>query len=161
MHAHAAYISQLAFYVNLHRAVIGPSATLTGRWRPDIDLRRMLTGYDLELLLVRCILGRQSIFHIRVAAAKTLSRLRGRACTLNLELCWSDVFWDSFSYFTMFSTAKILNRLRARGSTCCYDILLISCFLGLQPILQIKAFNQTALMLDICWSDTFSCVVCN
>ena len=37
-------VSQLAFYVNLHRAVIGPSATLTGRWRPDIDLRRMLTG---------------------------------------------------------------------------------------------------------------------
>ena len=38
-------LTQLAFYVNLHRAVIGPSATLTGRWRPDIDLRRMLTGY--------------------------------------------------------------------------------------------------------------------
>ena len=37
-------LSQLAFYVNLHRSVIGPSATLTGRWRPDIDLRRMLTG---------------------------------------------------------------------------------------------------------------------
>ena len=37
-------VTQLAFYVNLHRAVIGPSATLTGRWRPDIDLRRMLTG---------------------------------------------------------------------------------------------------------------------
>ena len=37
--------TQLAFCVNLHRAVIGPSATLTGRWRPDIDLRRMLTGY--------------------------------------------------------------------------------------------------------------------
>ena len=37
-------ITQLAFYVNLHRTVIGPSATLTGRWRPDIDLRRMLTG---------------------------------------------------------------------------------------------------------------------
>ena len=36
-------LTQLAFYVNLHRAVIGPSATLTGRWRPDIDLRRMLT----------------------------------------------------------------------------------------------------------------------
>ena len=36
--------TQLAFYVNLHRAVIGPSATMTGRWRPDIDLRRMLTG---------------------------------------------------------------------------------------------------------------------
>ena len=46
--------TQLAFYVNLHRAVIGPSATLTGRWRPDIDLRRMLTGiyhipYSLQL----------------------------------------------------------------------------------------------------------------
>ena len=40
--------SQLAFYVNLHRAVIGPSATLTGRWRPDIDLRRMLTGFNIE-----------------------------------------------------------------------------------------------------------------
>ena len=38
--------TQLAFYENLHRAVIGPSATLTGRWRPDIDLRRMLTGKD-------------------------------------------------------------------------------------------------------------------
>ena len=37
--------SQLAFYVNLHRAVIGPSATLTGRWRPDIDFRRMLTWF--------------------------------------------------------------------------------------------------------------------
>ena len=36
--------TQLAFFVNLHRAVIGPSATLTSRWRPDIDLRRMLTG---------------------------------------------------------------------------------------------------------------------
>ena len=42
-------LSQLAFYVNLHRAVIGPSATLTGRWRPDIDLRRMLTGMLLLL----------------------------------------------------------------------------------------------------------------
>ena len=42
-------ISQLAFYVNLHRAVIGPSATLTGRWRPDIDLRRMLTRYMFDL----------------------------------------------------------------------------------------------------------------
>ena len=39
--------SQLAFYVNLYRAVIGPSATLTGRWRPDINLRRMLTGIEL------------------------------------------------------------------------------------------------------------------
>ena len=29
--------------------VIGPSATLTGRWRPDIDLRRMLTGSMLLL----------------------------------------------------------------------------------------------------------------
>ena len=55
--------SQLAFYVNLHRAVIGPSATLTGRWRPDIDLRRMLTGFmyfamliniGLEYLLSHC-----------------------------------------------------------------------------------------------------------
>ena len=35
---------QLAFYVNLHRAVIGLSAPLTGRRRPDIDLLRMLTG---------------------------------------------------------------------------------------------------------------------
>ena len=36
--------AQLAFYVNPHWAVIGPSATLTGRLRPDIDLCRMLTG---------------------------------------------------------------------------------------------------------------------
>ena len=42
--------SQLAFYVNLHRAVIGPSATLTARWRPDIYLRRMLTGTRLKFL---------------------------------------------------------------------------------------------------------------
>ena len=52
LHASRTYIcftlSQLAFYVNLHRAVIGPSATLTGRWRPDIDLRGMLTGLTAE-----------------------------------------------------------------------------------------------------------------
>ena len=40
-------VTQLAFYINLQRAVIGPSATLTGRWRPDIDLRRMLTGKEV------------------------------------------------------------------------------------------------------------------
>ena len=45
-------MSQLAFYVNLHRAVIGPSATLTGRRRPDIDLRRMLTRVLAEKQLI-------------------------------------------------------------------------------------------------------------
>ena len=30
--------TQLAFFINLQRAVIGPSATLTGRYRPAIDL---------------------------------------------------------------------------------------------------------------------------
>ena len=44
---------QIAFYVKLHRAVIGPSATLTGRRRSDIDLRRMLTGSSvLNSLLI-------------------------------------------------------------------------------------------------------------
>ena len=47
-------LTQLAFYVNLHRAVIGPSATLAGRWRPDIDLRRMLTEWVSSLML--CVL---------------------------------------------------------------------------------------------------------
>ena len=49
--------SQLVFYVNLHRAVIGPSATLTGRWRPDIDLRRMLTGFmsAMHILIQPCL----------------------------------------------------------------------------------------------------------
>ena len=46
--------TQLAFYINLHRAVIGPSATLTGGWRPDIDLRRMLTGY-VQILRVNTV----------------------------------------------------------------------------------------------------------
>ena len=46
--------TQLAFYVNLHRAVIGPSASLTGRWRPDIDLRRMLTGHRPEGCISSC-----------------------------------------------------------------------------------------------------------
>ena len=50
-------LTQLAFYVNLHRAVIGPSATLTGRWRPDIDLRRMLTGKKGELGIRTCQLS--------------------------------------------------------------------------------------------------------
>ena len=36
--------TQLASFINLQRAVIGPSATLTGRQRPAIDLSRMLTG---------------------------------------------------------------------------------------------------------------------
>ena len=44
--------SQLAFYVNLHRAVIGPSATLTGRWLPDIYLRRMLTGVEAAAIVM-------------------------------------------------------------------------------------------------------------
>ena len=51
--------SQLLFYVNLHRAVIGPSATLTGRWRPDIDLRRMRTNF-LKIFLLhlhRAVIG--------------------------------------------------------------------------------------------------------
>ena len=49
LHSSTLPFSQLAFYVNLHRAVIGPSATLTGRWRPDIDLRRMLTRFTIML----------------------------------------------------------------------------------------------------------------
>ena len=52
------HVTQLAFYVNLHRAVIGPSAALTGRWRPDIDLRRMLTG-NYVMCLARYILVRR------------------------------------------------------------------------------------------------------
>ena len=59
--------SQLAFYVNLHRAVIGPSATLTGRWRPDIDLRRMLTGMVLImfiLFVLVCGIWLRILFHI-------------------------------------------------------------------------------------------------
>ena len=36
--------TQLAFYINLQRAVIGPLATPTGRERPAIDLCSMLTG---------------------------------------------------------------------------------------------------------------------
>ena len=52
-HVFVMLCTQLAFYVNLHRAVIGPSAILTGRWRPDIDLRRMLIGH----LKTLCISG--------------------------------------------------------------------------------------------------------
>ena len=36
--------AQLAFFINVQRAVIGPSATLMGRPRLAIDLCRMLTG---------------------------------------------------------------------------------------------------------------------
>ena len=43
-------VPQSAFSVNLYRAVIGPSATLTGRWRPDIDLRRKLAGSLKKLM---------------------------------------------------------------------------------------------------------------
>ena len=41
--------SQLAFFINLQRAVIGPSATLTSRLRPAIDLCRMRTGFAAEI----------------------------------------------------------------------------------------------------------------
>ena len=37
--------SHLAFFINLQRVVIGPSATLTGRLRPAINSCRMLTGF--------------------------------------------------------------------------------------------------------------------
>ena len=60
-------ISQLAFYVNLHRAVIGPSATLTGRWRPDIDLRRMLTEIVMQDFLTAGpnLYSRQILMNVR------------------------------------------------------------------------------------------------
>ena len=38
------YAAQLAFFINLQPSVIGPSAILTGRERPAIDLCKMLTG---------------------------------------------------------------------------------------------------------------------
>ena len=47
--------TQPAFYINLQQAVIGPSATLTGRWQPAIDLCRMLPGYRPFLTL--CMIG--------------------------------------------------------------------------------------------------------
>ena len=47
------YTTQLAFFINLQRAVIGPSATLTGRWRPAVDLYRMLTGKLTMAIVVR------------------------------------------------------------------------------------------------------------
>ena len=60
-------VTQLAFYVNLHRAVIGPSATLTGRWRPDIDLRRMLTGKFLWTILLNASLDCQSNYSLNAS----------------------------------------------------------------------------------------------
>ena len=48
--------SQLAFFINLQRAVIGPSATLTGRSRSAIDLYRMLTGKRVSVLILTQLL---------------------------------------------------------------------------------------------------------
>ena len=49
------HIPQLVFYINLLRVVIGPSATLTGRQRPTIDLCRMLTGTVLYIYDIRAV----------------------------------------------------------------------------------------------------------
>ena len=73
--------SQLAFYVNLYRAVISPSATLTGRWQPDIDLRRMLGSawaFAQSDQILRC-LDEDSLDHWSLAthSVKTLIRLDG------------------------------------------------------------------------------------
>ena len=50
-------------------AVIGPSATLTGRWRPDIDLRRMLTGF--------CIIYQRKKWAIKARTGAERERDRG------------------------------------------------------------------------------------
>ena len=79
-------ISQLAFYVNLHRAVIGPSATLTGRWRPNIDLRRMLTG-KIMFIWTNYMSQHTTKPTIRlVRPAKTQISLRIRAAWLESSL---------------------------------------------------------------------------
>ena len=73
-------LSQLAFYVNLHRAVIGPSATLTGRWRPDIDLRRMLTGMHIHKVTSGHFLSIYAFYSIQwlwQRTANALIRMRG------------------------------------------------------------------------------------
>ena len=84
--------SQLAFYVNLHRAVIGPSATLTGRWRPDIDLRRMLTGLFCGTVLL--------IYH------PALIQCLRRAAIHNCSISWAFPYLLSTSPFSK-NLAKI------------------------------------------------------
>ena len=91
-------LTQLAFYVNLHRAVIGPSATLTGRWRPDIDLRRMLTGLVIHW-----------------AHSKTLVRLSGRTGWSESPLGATSILlvfmrWLNFAF--VFQTSEILYKER-------------------------------------------------
>ena len=71
------HASKLAFYVNLHRAVIGPSATLTARRRPDIDLRRMLTGDPRSLIRV-FVVRTKNTMHLPLSEMRqveTLTRL--------------------------------------------------------------------------------------
>ena len=77
-------LSQLAFYVNLHRTVIGPSATLSGRWRPDIDLRRMLTGFTVitEKVVVQILFDCMAYSWCHTAAPDDeLKRLRRKTGT--------------------------------------------------------------------------------
>ena len=82
---YAGITSQLAFYVNLHRAVIGPSVTLTGRWRPDIDLRRMLTGLFLvvedifRVAIISCL--HCGYLFVRRSAIRWLSPSTCRGCS--------------------------------------------------------------------------------
>ena len=91
--------SQLAFYVNLHRAVIGPSATLTGRWRPDIDLRRMLTG----LIWLQVCLGLLNYLHMPI---RNMHRgLISRYARIFNSKCWSFCF-----VFSLFLKKKQNNK---------------------------------------------------
>ena len=87
----------LAFYVNLHRAVIGPSATLTGRWRPDIDLCRMLTGSSLCLCVyfLSCFLPYS--FHLRKIHRDYFYQFQGIWCYTEQHVCYAEL-WRIFRW---------------------------------------------------------------
>ena len=113
-------VTQLAFYVNLHRAVIGPSATLTGRWRPDIDLRRMLTGQISlrfvagwsESSLIACVL-----YNIRAIQRGTKREPLPYWVDVqpDLSLCWSPRSYCTF-YCTLPHIPKCSDRQSSANS---------------------------------------------
>ena len=94
---------QLAFYVNLHRAVIGPSATLTGRWRPDKDLRRMLTGSGMKVEYVWRLCKSQYCWWY-------CTFYTGKKCRPRSDAA-ERVVWSGSTLFTFNTGISIINEL--------------------------------------------------
>ena len=148
--------TQLAFYVNLNRAVIGPSATLTGRWRPDIDLCRLLTGYTtvrfvslLRVYRLPTLLSAFFLFVFLYHSRLLLSRLCLSRITAYLEV----KIWSLFKQGNLITSNKYIVEKRRNFSSFPKYFQYISNFRSQVTYFFVKCGCSIYFFLQFCKSD--------